>query len=57
LKSKKSKKNAENENSGYQLSNKKTDQKNLIGKIPNKNYYFTGLQLPTKKKVVRGLTL
>ena len=29
---------------------KKTDQKNLTGKIPYKNYYFIGSQMANKKK-------
>ena len=35
---------------------KKTDQKNLTGKIPYKNYYFTWTIRPSKKKVQRGLS-
>ena len=34
---------------------KKTDQKNLYGKIPYKKYYFIGPIRINKKKVTRGL--
>ena len=34
---------------------KKTDQKNLYGKIPYKKYYFIGPIRTNKKKVTRGL--